>query len=124
MKRTRQMEKMAQDLGISNVIARVEHYADKVGVDARLQPWTPFPGVMSGIELTDFFARQPGTGAGSKVMSKLLALADDIRLPVYLKPSSPRAREFYSRFGFEADSRHPGFMLRAVELTEEDFVDC
>lgn len=47
-------------------------------------------------------AAQPGSGAGSALLTALLAQADEDGRPSYLESSNPRNESFYARFGFEA----------------------
>ena len=96
------------------VAAGVQH---KVHVE--MQAWAPY-GQTTGIELTDFFAEQPGTGGGSKVMTLLVTLCDELRMATYLRPSSSRNREFYARFGFVDDNRNFGFLARYPKLDDDD----
>ena len=82
----------------------VKAFAASHGVRAELQPWAPM-GVVTGVELTDFYAEQPGAGQGSLVMRHFLELAQTLGVAVYLRPSGSRAREFYARAGFTSVNR-------------------
>lgn len=104
---------------MAQAIAVIEQMAAVVCVHACLQPWSPF-GVITGIELTDLFAQEPGTGAGTKVMNFIKEQVNELRLPLYLRPSSDRSRGFYARCGLVPDRRNLGFMVLYPSLDEEE----
>lgn len=101
------------------IIQTVENYAPSVGVRAVIQPWAPSGSVL-GVEITDLFADTPGAGAGTLVMNAAAELADSASLPIYLRPSSARNREFYARFGFVSDKRNYGFLARLPMIELDD----
>lgn len=114
----------ALDQDLLLAIADIESMALSEGGIANLKPWAPY-GLTTGIELTDLFANNPGSGFGTAVMTRLSELSDAHCLPVYLKPSGSRAREFYERFGYARDHNAVGFMVRypTLEIDDEgDFV--
>lgn len=90
--------------GVEKIPAIIESFANKLEVNAVLRqlPEAFYP----ALELTDLFAEHTGSGHGSKVMAELCRVADETFLNVYLKPSSARNREFYSRFGFETSKNN------------------
>ena len=71
-------------------------WAKTQGVTLRLTKTPAFT-----VEVTDLFADTTGTGAGTKVMQALVAVADRKSMPITLHPSSPRNVDFYQRFGFK-----------------------
>ena len=81
------------------LVQAIQTYAARHDVYAVLQPWGP-SGPVTGVELTDLYASEPGRGQGSRVMTRLTALAQALQVPVYLRPDGPRSREFYARAGF------------------------
>ena len=108
------------EMTVAAVIAEVEWFAKGVHVHATLDAWKPF-GAISGLELTDLFADEPGKGAGSLVMKKLHEIADDIRLPVYLRPSGLDSRRFYERHGYvQARGLFAPHLVRFPELAQDD----
>lgn len=117
------------DLADSSYDDRVAYIAKAVveagvcnAVNVVLKGWSPFAQT-TGIELTDLFAEEPGSGGGTKVMTLLGRLADELEITVYLRPESARNRnEFYPRFGFVDDKRNYGFMARYPALPA-DFDD-
>lgn len=87
-------------------------YAKVQDVDAQFRPWKPY-GQVTGVELTDLVAKNPGHGAGGRVMQVLEQASDVLGLTVYLRPAGPRVRDFYARHGFERASHSwHGFMVR------------
>lgn len=107
------------EVTVAAVIAEVERFAKGVRVQASLAVWKPF-GAISGVELTDLFAEEPGNGAGSLVMRKLHEIVDEVRLPVYLRPSGPDSRRFYERHGYVESRGAFAHLVRFPELTEDD----
>lgn len=77
----------------------VEVFASEHAVHAALRPWDPM-GSVTGVELTDLYANEPGAGQGALVMRHLTRLAQDLGVVVYLRADGPRSREFYARAGF------------------------
>lgn len=89
----------------------VREFAQSKGVVAEFAAWAPF-GQTTGLELTDLFADEPGSGAGTQVMQELARLADQVGISVYLRAADTRSREFYERCGYEQSKGHFGFMVR------------
>ena len=87
-------------VAVASIGAHMKSRAAVLGVVMEFSPWKPHDFV-TAIELTDFFADEPGQGAGTQLMNELNALAEQFGLGVYISPSSPRNREFYGRFGYE-----------------------
>ena len=104
---------------VSRLAAEVEAFAASREVHACLSPWKP-SGFVTGIELTDLYAAEPGKGSGSVVMRFLLEKSGVVGLPVYLRPSGPDARRFYERHGFLSDARAHGFMVRYPDLDDAE----
>ena len=87
------------------------------GVSAVLVPFRSIGDTVIGVELTDLNADVPGSGAGTRFMSALIAAADAGDLNLHVSPGSPRNREFYERFGFEVRQGRGGpSMLRVQPL--------
>lgn len=97
----------------------IEAFAALNRVRANLEAWSPF-GAISGVQLTDLFAEEPGNGAGSRVMRKLHELADEVRLPIYLRPAGPDSRRFYERHGYVQARGAFAHLVRFPTLTEDD----
>jgi predicted chitinase len=116
----RDPDDVSYDEKVERIKNQVEKFASLNGVNAILQPWKP-SGQTIGIELTDLYADNPGSGGGSKVMMLLCKLADEEQISIYLRPESARNRnEFYPRFNFENDKRHYGFMVRYPPFEDID----
>lgn len=107
------------EVTVGQLIAEVEAFAANASVHACLAPWRPF-GAISGVEVTDLFAEQPGKGHGTQVMNKLHELADEVRLPVYTRPSGPDSRRFYERHGYVAARGASYFLVRFPQLSEDE----
>ncbi|MFL6728063.1 MAG: hypothetical protein ACJ8FS_16345 [Sphingomicrobium sp.] len=103
---------------VERVAQEIADYADSVGVDAaaqqRIGRFAP------ELELTDLFAREPGKGAGTKVMKELIKKADKAGLNVAVYPTSERNVKFYNRFGFVREDGGRGMLVRQQPLSEED----
>ena len=104
---------------VNYVQASVVALGARHNVHVEMQAWAPY-GAATGVELTDLFAKEPGNGGGTKVMTLLADLSDELRISVYLRPSSSRNREFYARFGFEDDKRNFGFLARYPKFDDDD----
>lgn len=106
---------------VSRIASELKKFARRLGVTAELRqlPEAYFP----ALELTDLYADKLGTGAGSKVMTELVRLADDAGLNVYLRPSNQGNKAFYAKFGFVKDDKHFAMMVRyPTEEPDEDEV--
>lgn len=121
-----EFERIHGDIDDASYEVRAEHIAAAVtacGIESNvhvvMKPWAPYGGV-TGVEVTDLYADEPGTGGGTKVMTLLAAMADELGMPVYLRPSSHRNREFYARFNFQQDTRNFGFLARYPAFKDED----
>jgi hypothetical protein len=102
-------------------MGRIAAYARRLGIHAVFRLWNnPHSGQPHGIELTDFFARETGTGAGTKVMTYLSKLCDEGRVTCYTHPSSMRNTQFYKRFGFNS-SQHHGLLVRFPPIPDDAF---
>lgn len=105
---------------VNRIANAINKFARDNGVTAELRqfPQASFP----AIELTDLFAERLGSGDGTKVMQELSRMADEADINVYLRPSEPRNKIFYARFGFEPDPQHRSMMVRypPYELDEEE----
>lgn len=95
-----------------------EAFARRHAVTLEMQAWKPH-GAVTGVEITDLFADEPGKGNGSRVMEAVASLADAAGLGVYLRPSSPRNSAFYERHGYQKDTQHRGVMVRYSALDPE-----
>ena len=106
---------------VSRIATELKKFARPLGVTAELRqmPEAYFP----ALELTDLYADKLGTGAGTKVMTELVRLADDAGLNVYLRPSNQGNKAFYAKFGFVKDDKHFAMMVRyPTEEPDEDEV--
>ncbi|HWS26419.1 MAG TPA: LPD23 domain-containing protein [Xanthomonadales bacterium] len=107
----------------------VEVFAAEHAVYAALRPWDPM-GSVTGVELTDLYANEPGAGQGTLVVRHLTGLAQDLGVVVYLRADGPRSREFYARAGFvPVPSRSRGgaggFLAWFPPVQKEDeYEDC
>jgi len=105
---------------VNRIAKAINMFARDNGVTAELRqlPEVSFP----AIELTDLFADRLGSGSGTKVMLELVRMADEADINIYLRPSEPRNKTFYARFGFETDPQHRSMMVHypPYELDEEE----
>lgn len=107
-------------------------YGKANGIVIEMEPQENCFGDVIGLHLTDFFADEPGRGAGTAAMQRLTALADVLSVGVCLYPSSSRNKEFYQRFGFEMTRAAFGMMQRLppvpeyllFQTQEEDSAPC
>jgi hypothetical protein len=110
----------------ANLLIRCsEGFASSRGGRLEMKRWANAFGQTVAVEITDLYADQPGSGFGTSVLNHVLRLADVATLPVLLRPSGSRSRQFYERFGFEADTRNFGFLVRHPKADldiDDDFV--
>lgn len=85
-------------------------YAAPRGVVLEIRQFTEV--AYPAIEVTDIFAGTPGQGSGTEVMQELIRLAEDVHIDIFLRPASPRARDFFLGLGFEKDHRHFAHLVR------------
>jgi hypothetical protein len=97
----------------SGLPAKLVALGKRLDVRINLEPFTPVP---NSLLLTDLFADQPGTGGGTKLMTKLGQLADAKGISIFTMPDTPRNRAFYQRFDFEDSNRFAGYMVRLPAL--------
>ncbi len=101
---------------MQRIIRLVRAFAKRVGVRAEFRQ-----GLGPGeLELTDLYAKEPGSGGGSKVMAFLGELCDRHDINVLCKPEQPRNQRFYARFGFVRSPRHFGMLVRYPPLPADD----
>lgn len=106
--------------GVPARLRAVETWARTQGVELRLAPYAGLHHGGSVIEITDLFADRAGSGAGTRVMERLVAAADVEGTNLILHPSSPRNVAFYGRFGFKRSPRAYGMMFRYAERSEDE----
>lgn len=114
-----ELQDVPYDARVAAMLTDIEAYGTSHGVRTHMQPWGPY-GTVTGIELTDLYADEPGSGGGTLVMNRMTTLADGLSLAIYLRPEGSRSRTFYSRFGFDACAKLHGFMARYPKLDPED----
>lgn len=113
------MDGRGRGAAVSKLIKTIVPYADHLGVDIALCQVRN--GAVGDVELTDLFARTTGTGAGTKVMQRLIKLADQYDLNIYTTPSEPRNVKFYSRFGFTRPEKLKYWGLPLVRYPPFDY---
>lgn len=86
---------------IEDIIAAMEPLASSLNVRLTLRPWVNYLSDPIGLEVNEFYAETPGSGAGSKIMTRLCQMADEAGVPLFTYPEGPRSKSFYERFGFE-----------------------
>ena len=101
-----------------SLMAAATHFARSVGVRIRFK----YPAYIAPeIEITDLYAKDPGSGGGTKLMTFLCGKADEEGFNLYVHPEQPRNKEFYGRFGFQRSPNHFGMLIRyCVDLDELD----
>lgn len=99
----KKLENKIADGGKASLLQALYDAQAVPGVRILLEDYTP-----DEVELADIQAAKPGQGAGTKAMGRLVSLADQEQIDLFLlptgNPGSPqnaRLLEFYSRFGFE-----------------------
>lgn len=73
----------------------------------------------NGICVTDLYAKEPGSGEGTKLMEFLFGLANEAGLAVYLNAEGPRSARFYEKLGMERDTSGRHQFVKHAELGEE-----
>lgn len=86
------------DLKTRRFMVDITKFAKANGIMMKLRH--PYRYAESEVEITDLFAKQTGTGAGTKVMHYIAQKADEAGCNVYVQPGDLRNMDFYSRFGF------------------------
>ena len=95
-----------------NIIAKVKWFARKLPIHVEMRPYmNRYGGGCQGVVLTDLYAKNPGDGVGTQVMSLMCQLADEGGITIYTDAEGPRSKAFYEKFGFE-ESRSSGHMLQ------------
>lgn len=113
------VEDLSYDTRVALMVSDLEAFGTRNFVEVCMQPWNP-NGMVTGVELTDFFAENPGNGNGSRIMHRMSEFADVLQIAVYLRPSGPRNRTFYERFGYQEDKRNFGFLARYPVFIDEE----
>lgn len=109
------------EVATNTVLAEIRAFAASLDVVLEGAPWCPF-GQVTGLEITDLFADRPGQGAGTQVMQRLVDLADQAGISVFIAPSSSRNRDFYGQFGFVSEKSmvSSAHMARHPTMSDED----
>ena len=95
---------------VSIITDLMKAYADPRAVVFEMRQFTEV--AYPAIEVTDIFAGAPGQGSGTEVMKELIRLAEDVHIDIFLRPASPRARDFFMSLGFMKDTRHYAHLVR------------
>lgn len=94
------------------ITSTMSAFGDRHNIVIGMAPHKNGSGQTIGVELTDFFAANPGHGAGTLAINEMVAMCSELEISLVVTPSCVRNKEFYGRFGFEPSKRHPGMLAK------------